>query len=341
MNKTRIAINGFGRIGRSVFRLLINHPTIEIVAINDIADNRTMAHLIKYDSIHGVLPYAVSFDDTSIIVDGKSYLFFHEKEVSNLNWEKHNIQIVIESTGKLHTYTAINQHILAGAKKVILSAPYDVPDSSDSEQAKQIKTVVLGVNEHILDGTETIISNASCTTNNAAPMMKVINDLCGIEQAYITTVHSYTTDQSLHDQPHKDLRRARGASQSIVPTTTGAAKALTKIFPELANKIGGCGIRVPVPDGSLTDITFNVKRIVSIAEINQAFREASTTNLKGILDYTEDPIVSVDIIGNRNSCLFDSQLTSVIDKMVKVVGWYDNEVGYSSRIIDLIALISK
>lgn len=330
--KTKIAINGFGRIGRSVFRLLINHPTIEVVAINDVADNRTMAHLIKYDSIHGVLPNTVSFDDTSIIVDGKSYLFFHEKEASNLNWGKHKIDIVIESTGKFHTFNEINYHILAGAKKVILSAPSEIPE---------IKTVVLGVNEHILDGTEKIISNASCTTNNAAPMMKVINDLCGIEQAYITTVHSYTTDQSLHDQPHKDLRRARGASQSIVPTTTGAAKALTKIFPELANKIGGCGIRVPVPDGSLTDITFNVKRAVTIEEINLAFKNASATHLKGIVDYTEDSIVSVDIIGNQNSCLFDAQLTSVIDKMVKVVGWYDNEIGYSSRIIDLIVLTSK
>ncbi len=330
--KTRIAINGFGRIGRSVFRLLIDHPSIEIVAINDIADNRTMAHLIKYDSIHGVLPLPVSFDDTSINVDGKSYLFFHENKVSNLNWEKLDIDIVIEATGKFHTFEEINQHILAGAKKVILSAPSEVAE---------IKTVVLGVNEHILDGTEKIISNASCTTNNAAPMMKVINDLCGIEQAYITTVHSYTTDQSLHDQPHKDLRRARGASQSIVPTTTGAAKALTKIFPELVNKIGGCGIRVPVPDGSLTDITFNVKRAVSIDEINLAFKNAAATHLKGIVDYTEDPIVSVDIIGNQNSCLFDSQLTSVIDKMVKVVGWYDNEIGYSSRIIDLIVLTSK
>jgi glyceraldehyde 3-phosphate dehydrogenase len=194
------------------------------------------------------------------------------------------------------------------------------------------------VNDKILDGTETIISNASCTTNNAAPMMKVIDELCGIKQAYITTIHSYTTDQSLHDQPHKDLRRARGASQSIVPTTTGAAKALTKIFPEFEGKIGGCGIRVPVPDGSLTDITFNVNRAVTIEEINLAFKTAANTTLKGILEYTEDPIVSVDVIGNRNSCIFDAQLTSVIEKMVKVVGWYDNEIGYSSRIIDLIKL---
>ncbi|MBL7887685.1 MAG: type I glyceraldehyde-3-phosphate dehydrogenase [Flavobacterium sp.] len=328
--KTKIAINGFGRIGRNLFRLLINHPTIEVVAINDIADNRTMSHLIKYDSIHGILPFEVSYDEHSIIVDGKSYAFYHEKEIANLNWNE--VDFVIESTGKFKTFDEINQHILVGAKRVILSAPSEVAE---------IKTVVLGVNEQILDGTESIVSNASCTTNNAAPMMKVIDELCGIEQAYITTVHSYTTDQSLHDQPHKDLRRARGASQSIVPTTTGAAKALTKIFPEMEGKIGGCGIRVPVPDGSLTDITFNVKREVTIEEINIAFWNASQTNLKGILAYTEDPIVSVDILGNRNSCLFDAQLTSVIDKMVKVVGWYDNEIGYSSRIIDLIVFLRK
>jgi glyceraldehyde 3-phosphate dehydrogenase len=328
--KTRIAINGFGRIGRNLFRLLLNHPTIEVVAINDIADNRTMAHLIKYDSIHGVLPCAVSFDENAIIVDGKPYLFFHEKEITNLNWD--SIDLVVESTGKYKTFEEINAHILSGAKKVILSAPSEV---------SEIKTVVLGVNEHILDGSEKIVSNASCTTNNAAPMMQVIKKLCGIEQAYITTVHSYTTDQSLHDQPHKDLRRARGASQSIVPTTTGAAKALTKIFPNLEGKIGGCGIRVPVPDGSLTDITFNVTREVTIEEINLAFKKASETNLKGILEYTKDPIVSVDVIGNKNSCVFDSQLTSVIDKMVKVVGWYDNEIGYSSRIIDLIQFMNE
>ena len=330
MNKTKIAINGFGRIGRNVFRLLLNHPTIEVVAINDIADNRTMAHLIKYDSIHGVLPCEVSHDEQSIIVDGKHYAFFHEKDIANLQWN--NVDFVIESTGKFKTFEEISKHLKAGAKRVILSAPSEVPE---------IKTVVLGVNENILDGSEVIVSNASCTTNNAAPMIKVINELCGIEQAYITTVHSYTTDQSLHDQPHKDLRRARGASQSIVPTTTGAAKALTKIFPEMDGKIGGSGIRVPVPDGSLTDITCYVKKEVTIEEINAAFKKAAETHLKGILAYTEDPIVSVDILGNPNSCLFDAQLTSVIDKMVKVVGWYDNEIGYSSRIIDLIRLLKK
>lgn len=328
--KTKIAINGFGRIGRNLFRLLLNHPSIEVVAINDIADNRTMAHLIKYDSIHGVLPYEVSFDEKSIIVNGKHYPFFHEREISQLHWN--NVDFVVESTGKYKTFEEINQHILAGAKRVILSAPSEVPE---------IKTVVLGVNENILNGTELIVSNASCTTNNAAPMIKVINELCGIEQAYITTVHSYTTDQSLHDQPHKDLRRARGASQSIVPTTTGAAKALTKIFPEMEGKIGGSGIRVPVPDGSLTDITCYVKEQVTIEEINKAFKKASETHLKNILSYTEDPIVSVDILGNPSSCLFDAQLTSVIGKMVKVVGWYDNEIGYSSRIIDLIILLKK
>ncbi|MFC4739627.1 type I glyceraldehyde-3-phosphate dehydrogenase [Flavobacterium ponti] len=330
--KTRIAINGFGRIGRNLFRLLLNHPSIEVIAINDIADTKTMSHLIKYDSIHGVLKEKVSHTSDSIIINDKSYLFFSEKEIKNLNWKSLNIDIVVEATGKFKTTSLLNQHIEAGAKKVILSVP---------PEDESIKTVVLGVNEHILDGSETIISNASCTTNNAAPMLKIMQELCGIEQAYITTVHSYTTDQSLHDQPHKDLRRARGASQSIVPTTTGAAKALTKIFPELEGKIGGCGIRVPVPDGSLTDITLNVKRKVTIEEINGAFKKASETSLKNILDYTEDPIVSVDIIGNTNSCLFDAQLTSVIDNMVKIVGWYDNEIGYSSRIIDLISYIEK
>lgn len=329
---TRIAINGYGRIGRNLFRLLLNHPTIEVVAINDIADNKTMSHLTKYDSIHGVLPYEIKHNETSIFVDQKEYLFFHESEISNLDWKSLDIDIVIEATGKFKTWELANQHIIAGAKKVILSAP---------SEDETIKTVVMGINENILDGSEIIISNASCTTNNAAPMIKVMQTLGEIQQAYITTIHSYTTDQSLHDQPHKDLRRARGASQSIVPTTTGAAKAITKIFPELEGKIGGCGIRVPVPDGSLTDITFNLKNKVTIEEINKAFKDASKGELLGILAYTEDPIVSVDIIGNKNSCLFDSELTSVIDNMVKVVGWYDNEIGYSSRLIDLISFVTK
>ena len=332
MSKIKVSINGFGRIGRNLFRLLLDHPHIEVVAINDLADTHTMSHLLKYDSIHGVLKRQISFDEQSIIVDAKKYLFFREKDALNLPWKQLDIDIAIECTGKYKTLEDINKHINAGAKKVILSAPAEV----DS-----IKTIVLGVNEHILDGTETIVSNASCTTNNAAPMLKILDELCEIENAYITTVHSYTTDQSLHDQPHKDLRRARGASQSIVPTTTGAAKALTKIFPKMEGKIGGSGIRVPVPDGSLTDLTAYVKREVTIEEINGAFLKASKNGLNGILDYTEDPIVSVDIIGNPTSCLFDSELTSVIGKMVKVVGWYDNEIGYSSRLIDLIMLLNK
>lgn len=330
--KIKIAINGFGRIGRNLFRLLLHHPTLEVVAINDIADLKTMAHLIKYDSIHGVLPEKVRFENQELWVGNHSYNYFQIKDIINLPWNELGIDYVVEATGKFKTYETVALHLKAGAQKVILSAP---------AEDDLIKTIVLGVNDHLLDGTELIISNASCTTNNAAPMIQVIDTLCGIEQAYITTVHSYTTDQSLHDQPHKDLRRARGAAQSIVPTTTGAAKALTKIFPHLNGKIGGSGIRVPVPDGSLTDITCYVKRAVTIQEINQAFEKAASNNLKGILDYTEDPIVSVDIIGNPNSCLFDAQLTSVIDKMVKVVGWYDNEIGYSSRIINLIEKLEK
>lgn len=323
----KIAINGFGRIGRTLFRLLLDHPSIEVVAINDLADARTMAHLLKYDSIHGILPVDCSAEEHALVVNGKRIPFFSEKKIADLDWGALSVDIVVESTGKYKTYDELHAHIQSGARKVLLSAP---------SETDRIKTVVLGVNEHILDGTEEIVSNASCTTNNAAPMIKVIDTLCGIEQAYITTVHSYTTDQSLHDQPHRDLRRARAASQSIVPTTTGAAKALTRIFPKLEGKIGGGGIRVPVPDGSLTDITCYVRTAVSIHELNAAFRTACEGELRGIMAYTEDPIVSVDILGNRHSCLFDSQLTSVIDKMVKVVGWYDNEVGYSARLIDLI-----
>lgn len=326
--KTRIAINGFGRIGRTLFRLLLERNDIEVVAINDLADNRTMSHLIKYDSIHGVLPYDCTFDEQYIIVDGKKYQFFHQKDIANLDWQALDVDVVVECTGKYKSVDELSAHLKAGAKKVILSAP---------AEDDTIKTVVLGVNDSILDGTETIISNASCTTNNAAPMIKIIDELCGIENAYITTVHSFTTDQSLHDQPHKDLRRARGASQSIVPTTTGAAKAITKIFPKMEGKIGGSGIRVPVPDGSLTDITCYVRCETTVEEINKAFYKAANGSLKGILAYTSDPIVSVDIIGNPHSCLFDSQLTSVLGKMVKIVGWYDNEVGYSSRLIDLIS----
>ena len=327
----RVAINGFGRIGRRLIRLLHNHPKINVVAINDLADSKTLSHLLKYDSIHGVFNSEISHDDNHIIIDDKQIPLFNENHPKNCNWKPYDVDFVIEATGKFKTITDLNYHIENGAKQVILS----VPPIEDS-----IKTIVLGVNDDSIDGTERIISNASCTTNNAAPMIEIINNLCGINQAYITTIHSYTTDQSLHDQPHRDLRRARAAGQSIVPTTTGAAKALTKIFPELSHAIGGCGIRVPVANGSLTDITFNVKNTTSIEAINKAFKEASQTKYKGILEYTEDPIVSIDIVGNRHSCIFDAQMTSVIDNMVKIIGWYDNETGYSSRIIDLICNLS-
>lgn len=327
--KTTIGINGFGRIGRNLFRLLINHPTTDVVAVNDLADSKTLSHLLKYDSIHGVLKEPISFSNDEITVAGKKVRFTSEKNIEAISWGA--IDVVIECTGKFKKRNQLEYHLKNGAKKVILSVP---PLEDD------IKTVVLGVNDSILNDDDIIISNASCTTNNAAPMLKVINELCGIEQAYITTVHSYTTDQSLHDQPHRDLRRARAAGQSIVPTTTGAAKALTKIFPNLADVIGGCGIRVPVPNGSLTDITLNVKEEVTIEEINNAFKVASENSMKGILQYNEDPIVSIDIVGNTHSCIFDAEMTSVIGKMVKIIGWYDNEIGYSSRIINLIEKIS-
>jgi len=332
MNSTpiKIGINGFGRIGRSLFRLLYNHPIINVVAINDISDSLTLSHLLKYDSIHGVFKGVISHTKNEIIVNDESIRFSSKKNGSDINWE--GVDIVIESTGKFKTQELLKPHIDSGAKKVILSVP---------PQEDTIKTIVLGVNDAILKPEDVIISNASCTTNNAAHMVNIIQNLCGIEQAYITTVHSYTTDQSLHDQPHRDLRRARAAGQSIVPTTTGAAKALTKIFPELANVIGGCGIRVPVPNGSLTDITFNVKEKTNIKAINNAFKNASKSNLHGILQYTEDPIVSIDIIGNTHSCIFDAGMTSVIGNMVKIIGWYDNEIGYAARMVDLILRISE
>jgi glyceraldehyde 3-phosphate dehydrogenase len=331
--KVLIGINGFGRIGRNLFRLLLDHPQIEVAAINDLAPAATLAHLLKYDSIHGVLKKDVSAEGSAILVDGRKFPVINEREPKNINWEQHGIELVVESTGKFKTRQSLEPHLGNGVKKVILSVP---------PQDDNIQMVVLGVNDSILDGSEDIISNASCTTNNAAPLLKVINDLCGVNNAYITTVHSYTTDQSLHDQPHQDLRRARAAAQSIVPTTTGAAKALTRIFPDLSDVIGGCGIRVPVPNGSLTDMTLHVKRDTSAEEINAAFKKASENEFSRYLEYTEDPIVSIDIIGNPHSCIFDAKMTSVVGgNLVKVIGWYDNEIGYSSRLIDLISLVSN
>lgn len=330
MAKIKVAINGFGRIGRTFYKTVFEHPQIDVVAINDLAPSATLAHLLKYDSIHGIFSKEISSDDSSITVHGKRIAVTAADHPSKCDWK--GIDVVLESTGKFKDSANLEGHLRAGAAKVVLSVP---------PQDDNIPMVVMGVNTNILTGEERIVSNASCTTNNAAPMLQIIDQLCGIEQAYITTVHSYTTDQSLHDQPHRDLRRARAASQSIVPTTTGAAKALTKIFPGLADVIGGCGIRVPVPNGSMTDITFNVKKEVDIATVNKAFEEASKGRLKGILDYTEDPIVSIDIVGNLHSCVFDAGMTSVIGRMIKIIGWYDNESGYSQRLAELIQLICK
>ena len=322
----RVGINGFGRIGRGLMRVLKNYPQIEVVAINDIAEKETLVHLLKYDSVHRAFPGDVKTNESGFSIDGKDFFVFNHSDASSIEWDSLNVEIVIEATGSIKSKVKAAAHLKPGVNKVIISAPAE----------DGIPMVVLGVNEAILDDKPSIISNASCTTNSAAPMIKIINELCDVENAYITTIHSYTTDQRIHDAPHKDLRRARAAALSIVPTTTGAAKAVTRIFPELTQKIGGCGIRVPVPDGSLTDITFNVKQKTSVREVNQAFKSASEGNLKGIVGYTNDPIVSSDVIGMPYSVLYDEQLTSVIGNMVKVVGWYDNETGYSSRIVDLI-----
>ncbi len=332
MKPVRVAINGFGRIGRVTARIMLGRPDIELVAVNDLTDTLTLAHLFKYDSVHGVFPGEVGHDEQHLVLGGRRIKAFAAKDPATLPWGDLGIDVVIESTGHFLTRELAAAHLKAGAKRVILSAP-----------AKEggIKSVVMGVNEHILDGTEDMVSNASCTTNCAAPMIKVVQDLCGIESGYITTVHSFTGDQRLHDAPHKDLRRARAATVSMVPTTTGAAKAITRIFPELDGKLGGGGIRVPVPDGSITDITVRVKRIPTAEALNAAFRQAADGPMKGILRYTEDPIVSVDIVDDPHSCIFDALLTSVVGDLVKVMGWYDNEYGYSSRLVDLVLYMRK
>ena len=325
MNKIKVAINGFGRIGRMYFRNAINNPNIEIVAINDVTDTKTLAHLLKYDSVHRAFNGIIKIHENNLVVNGQTIIITNSNEPSKLPWKQYNIDIVIESTGMFLTKESANKHLQAGAKKVILSAPA----TDDS-----IKTIVLGVNDSTVKPEDVIVSNASCTTNCAAPMLKVLEQF-GIEEAFITTVHSYTNDQRIHDAPHKDLRRARAAAMSIIPTSTGAAKAITKIFPHLEGKIGGCGMRVPVPDGSLTDITCVLTKIPSVEEINAAYKLASQTHLKGILEYTEDPIVSVDVIGNPHSVLYDAEFTSIVGNLVKIIGWYDNEWGYSNRLVDL------
>jgi len=327
MKKIKVAINGFGRIGRVSLRILLTRENIEVVAINDLTDAKTLAHLLKYDSVHGIINADIKVEDKAIVINGKKIAVYAEKDPANLPWKALDIDVVIESTGFFLNRETAGKHIAAGARKVIISAP---PNTDD------IKTVVLGINDAIISNDDVIISNASCTTNCAAPMIQVLDSNWGLEDGYITTVHSYTGDQRLHDAPHKDLRRARAAALSIVPTSTGAAKAITKIFPHLTGKLGGCGMRVPVPDGSLTDITCVLTKSVTPAEINAAFKKASETYLKGILEYTEDPIVSVDVVGNPHSCIYDAEFTSVVGNMIKVIGWYDNEYGYSSRLADLI-----
>ncbi|GAB4039127.1 type I glyceraldehyde-3-phosphate dehydrogenase [Spirosoma jeollabukense] len=326
MEKIRVAINGFGRIGRLSFRKLLEKENIEVVAINDLTDNATLAHLLKYDSVHGKFNGEVASDNESLTVNGTRINAYAERDPKKLPWKELNIDVVLESTGRFVDEAGAGQHLEAGAKKVVISAP-----------AKgNIPTVVLGVNDDTLTGNETIVSNASCTTNCLAPMAKVLDDVFGIEKGYMTTIHAYTADQNLQDAPHSDLRRARAAALSIVPTSTGAAKAVGLVLPQLKGKLDGYALRVPTPDGSLTDLTVILKKEATVEEINNALKEASETSLKGYLEYCTDEIVSIDIVGNSHSCIFDSKLTSANGTLVKVVGWYDNEYGYSSRVADLI-----
>jgi len=303
-----------------------------VVSINDLTDTETLSHLFKYDSVHGPFPGTVTFDKDHLIVNGRYIRVFKERNPELLPWKINAIDVVIESTGQFTSHEKASLHLIAGAGQVIISAP-----PSD----KEVPTVVLGINDASFDLSTPILSNASCTTNNVAPLVKILDENWGIEDGYITTVHSMTGDQNLHDAPHRDLRRARAAASSIIPTTTGAAKAITNVFPHLEGKLGGAGIRVPVLNGSLTDFTCTLKRKTSVKEINEKFREAAEGSLRHVLYYTEDPIVSVDIINNPYSCVFDSQLTSIVGGLVKVVGWYDNEFGYSNRLVDLLVKIDK
>jgi glyceraldehyde 3-phosphate dehydrogenase len=331
MSKIKVAINGFGRIGRLTFKALLEKDNVEVVAINDLTNTKTLAHLLKYDSVHGRFDGTVEATENGIIVNGREIKITAEREPKNLPWGELGVDVVLESTGRFVDQQGAGGHLEAGAKKVVISAP-----------AKgDITTVVLGVNEDVLTGEETIVSNASCTTNCLAPMAKVLDDTFGIEKGYITTVHAYTADQNLQDAPHSDLRRARAAAYSIVPTSTGAAKAVGLVLPHLKGKLDGIAMRVPIPNGSLTDLTVILKKPATKEEINAAMKKASEGSMKGILEYTEDPIVSIDIVGNTHSCIFDAELTSANDTLVKVVGWYDNEAGYSNRAADLITRIGK
>lgn len=326
----KIGINGFGRIGRLVFRRMIQEGGFDVISINDLADAKTLSHLLKYDSVHGKFPGEVEAMENGVKVNGKEIRITSEKDPTQLGWDKIGVDYVIESTGVFSTKEKLGMHLKAGAKKVILTAP--PKDDIDA-------IVVLGVNDEILKPEHKIISNASCTTNCLAPMVKVLDDAFGIEKGFMTTVHSYTNDQVMLDQPHKDLRRARAGAVNIIPTTTGAAKAVGKVLPHLKGKLDGFSLRVPTPDASLTDFVCLLKKEVTKEEVNEAMKKASETNLKGILQYSEEPLVSTDIIGNPYSSIFDALSTMASGNLVKVIGWYDNEWGYSCRVVDLVKKI--
>lgn len=328
---TRIAINGFGRIGRYTAKLLLLHPRLQLVAINDLAEPEAIAHLLKYDSVHGKFEGKVLLENSLLFLNDQPVQLFSKSNPEELPWRELAIDIVIECTGRFATQSGSEKHLKAGAKKVIISAP--VKDES-------IPMVVLGVNDSILDGSETIISNASCTTNCLAPMLQVLEENFGVVKGFASTVHSYTNDQNLHDAPHRDLRRARAAAYSIIPTTTNAGIALDRILPVLAGKIEASAMRVPVPDGSLTDLIVELKHEVSADQVNEAYKKAEKGKLKGYLQVESDPIVSMDILGNTNSCIIDEALTSAKGHLVKVVGWYDNESGYANRLVNLVEKIS-
>ena len=333
----KIAINGFGRIGRNVFKIAMEREGMEIVALNDLTSPKTLAHLLKYDSTYGVYNKTVEVKENSIIVNGKEIKIYAQRNPKDLPWGKLDVDVVIESTGIFRKASSekggYKDHIIAGAKKVILTVP--ASDSID-------QTIVLGVNDNILDTSLEAFSNASCTTNCLAPVAKVLNDKFGIIDGLMTTIHAYTNDQVILDGPHSDLRRARSAAQNIIPTTTGAAVAVGKVLPELAGKLNGSAMRVPIPTGSIVDLTVRVKGNPTVEEVNAAIKEASMGSMKGILEYTEDPIVSSDIVGNPHSSIFDALSTMVMDNgLVKILSWYDNEMGYSNRVVDLAAKISK
>jgi glyceraldehyde 3-phosphate dehydrogenase len=326
MSKINVAINGFGRIGRVTLRALLQKPNVNVVAINDLTDNKTLAHLFKYDSVHGRFNGTIEADDQYITINGTKIRGLAERSPEKLPWAELGVDVVLECTGFFLTTDTAGGHLKAGAKRVILSGP---------SKGDDIKMIVLGGNEDSITPEDLIISNASCTTNCVSPLVKVVDEICGVETGYMMTIHAYTSDQRLQDAPHSDLRRARAAALSIIPTSTGAAKAIGKIFPHLNGKIDGTSVRIPTPTGSLTDMTFIVKNPKTAAEVNAAFKTAAQGALQGILEYTEDEIVSADIVGNPHSCIFDSKLTFVKGNMIKVFGWYDNEAGYSNRLADL------